>query len=73
MTLGAPALRSLPTMLTAAEVADLQQVAPFQVLQDGELALFQARFASEGVYLQVAAALRRLRERSPYVRVAKAS
>lgn len=73
MTFGAPTLRSLPTMLTAAEVADLRQVAPFQVVQDQELALFQARFTSEEHYLRVAAALRHLRERSPYVRVAQAS
>lgn len=71
MTLGAPSLRSLPALLTLEEVTDLQQVAPFQVVQEDEL--FRAKFDSEQNYLKVAAALRYRREHSVCDRVAWAS
>lgn len=57
---GVPSLRSLPALLTDVEVAYLQRIAPFRVVQEGEL--FRAQFDSERNYLQVAAALRNRRE-----------
>ena len=71
MTFGEPSLRSLPALLTDAEVTDLQRVASFQVVQEGEL--FRARFDSERSYLQVAAALRFRRESSVCGHVYQAS